>query len=100
MASIDSHSEDSSLSVGRFTSTATALMLSIPDDVHPAVQLRSVECGNSPRDLVPRHGCAFSERSGEFSRLAAQQQTVMGQIKRFSARDRLDRDELHVRTTR
>jgi hypothetical protein len=75
-------------------------MLSIPDDLHPAVQPCSAECGNSRRDLVNQQGRAFSERSGEFSRLAAQQQTVMGQIKRFSAGDRLDRDELYARTTR
>jgi hypothetical protein len=75
-------------------------MLSIPDDLHSSGQLRSAECGNSPRDLVTRHGRTFSEWSAEFSRLDAQQQTVMGRIKRFSARDRLDRDELHVRTTR
>jgi hypothetical protein len=75
-------------------------MLSIPDDIHRAAQLRSAECGNSISGLVTEHGRAVSERSGEFSRLDAQQQTVMGQIKRFSAGDRLDRDELHVRTTR
>jgi hypothetical protein len=36
----------------------------------------------------------------EFSRLEAQQQQIQSEIRRFRARDRLDRDQLHDRAVR
>ena len=43
---------------------------------------------------------SLSEQDSEFTRLEAQQRQVQGQIDRFRAADRLDRDEIHGRAVR
>jgi predicted nucleic acid-binding Zn-ribbon protein len=50
--------------------------------------------------LVAQDLRSLSEREAEFERLEAQQRRVESQIDRFSARDRLDREELHGRAVR
>lgn len=42
----------------------------------------------------------LSEREAEFTRLEAQQRRIENEIRRFSARDRLDRDESQSRAVR
>ena len=43
---------------------------------------------------------SLSERETEFSRLESQQKRVQSEIRRFRARDRLARDEVHARAVR
>jgi predicted nucleic acid-binding Zn-ribbon protein len=43
---------------------------------------------------------SLSEREAEFARLEAQQRRIQSEIDRFSAHDRLDREELHRRAVR
>jgi len=43
---------------------------------------------------------SLSQHEAEFARLEAQQRRIQSQIDRFSARDRLDREELHGRAVR
>jgi plasmid stability protein len=74
--------------------------VSIPDDVYRAARVRAAEQGRSVSALVAEYLCSLSEREGEFVRLESQQRRVQAQIDRFSARDRLDREELHGRAVR
>jgi hypothetical protein len=74
--------------------------VSVPDDVYRAARVRAAEEGTSLSALVAGYLGSLGEREAEFSRLAAQQSEVLGEVDRFSARDRLDRDEVHRRAVR
>jgi plasmid stability protein len=78
----------------------TNITVSVPDDVYRAARIRAAERGSSVSGLVAKYLRSLSERDGEFARLEAQQREVQAQIDRFSAGERLDRDELHRRAPR
>jgi len=76
------------------------ITVSVPDDVYRAARIRAAEQGSSVSALVGEYLRSLSGREAEFARLEAQQRRVQGQIDRFSARNRLDREELHGRAVR
>ncbi len=76
------------------------ITVSVPDDVYRAARIRAAERGSSVSALVAEYLNSLSEREAEFARLESQQQRIHDQIDRFSARDRLDREELHGRAIR
>jgi plasmid stability protein len=76
------------------------ITVSVPDDVYRAARIRAAEQGSSVSALVAEYLRSLSEREAEFARLEAQQRRVQGQIERFRAGDRLDREELHRRAVR
>lgn len=76
------------------------LTVSVPDDVYRVARVRAAEEGNSLSALVAGYLRSLSGGEAELSRLEAQQSDVLGEIDRFRARDRLDRDELHRRAVR
>ncbi len=76
------------------------ITVSVPEDVYRAARIRAAERGSSVSGLVAEYLRSLSERENEFARLEAQQLSIQEQIGRFSARDRLDRDELHRRAVR
>jgi plasmid stability protein len=76
------------------------ITVSVPDDVYRAARVRAAEHGGSVSGLVTEYLRGLSERDAEFARLEAQQRSVQGLIKRFSAGDRLSREELHERAVR
>ena len=78
----------------------TNITVSVPDDVYRAARIRAAERGSSVSSLVAEYLGSLSDRDGEFARLEAEQKSVQEQIDRFSARDRLNRDELHQRAVR
>jgi plasmid stability protein len=78
----------------------TNITVSVPDEVYRAARIRAAEQGSSVSALVAEYLRSLSEREAEFARLKAQQQRIQSQIGRFSARDRLDREELHGRAVR
>lgn len=80
--------------------TVANITVSVPDDVYRAARISAAEQGSSVSALVAEYLRSLSERKAEFARLEAQQRRIQGQIKRFSARDRLDREELHGRAVR
>jgi plasmid stability protein len=80
--------------------TVTNITVSVPDDVYRAARIRAAEQGSSVSALVAAYLSSLSERDAEFARLEAQQQRIQAQIERFSASDRLDREELHSRAVR
>lgn len=76
------------------------ITVSVPDDVYRNARIRAAERGSSVSALVADYLRSLSERDTEFSRLEAQQRRVQQEIERFSARDRLSRDEIHTRAVR
>jgi hypothetical protein len=78
----------------------TNITVSVPDDVYRVARIRAAEQGSSVSALVARYLNSLSERDIEFSRREAQQRRVQGEIDRFSARDRLDREVVHERALR
>ena len=78
----------------------TNITVSVPDDVYRAARIRAAERGSSVSGLVAEYLRSLSEREAEFARLEAQQTHIQKQIPRFSAGDRLDREELHRRAVR
>jgi plasmid stability protein len=78
----------------------TNITVSVPEDVYRAARIRAAEQGRSVSALVAEYLRSLSEREAEFARLEAQQRRVQRQIDRFSARERLDREELHRRAVR
>jgi hypothetical protein len=68
--------------------------------VYRAARIRAAERGSSVSGLVADYLRSLSERDAEFARLEAQQKQIQKQIDRFSARDRLTREELHERAVR
>jgi hypothetical protein len=76
------------------------ITLSVPDDVYRDARIRAAERGSSVSALVAEYLRSLSDREAEFDRLEAQQHQVQREIDRFSARDRLDRDEIHDRALR
>jgi plasmid stability protein len=76
------------------------ITVSVPEDVYRAARIRAAERGRSVSGLVADYLGSLSEREAEFSRLEAQQREIQGEIDRFRAHDRLDRDEIHARAVR
>ena len=76
------------------------ITVAVSDDVYREARIRAAERGSSVSALVGEYLRSLSEDGAEFSRLEAQQRRVQGEIDRFSARDRLDRDEIHDRAVR
>jgi hypothetical protein len=74
--------------------------VSVPDDVYRVARIRAAEGGSSVSALVAGYLRSLGEREAEFSRLEQQQGQILDEIGRFSARNRLDRDELHRRAIR
>ena len=69
----------------------------MPDHVYRDARIRAAERGSSVSALVAEYLRSLSESETEFGRLEAQQRRVQEEIRRFSARDRLSRDEIHSR---
>jgi plasmid stability protein len=76
------------------------ITVSVPEEVYRAARIRAAERGSSVSALVAEYLRSLSERESEFTRREAQQRRVHRKIKRFSARDRLDRNEIHTRAVR
>lgn len=76
------------------------ITVSVPDEVYRVARIRAAERGSSVSSLVAEYLGWLSDRESEFTRLEAEQKSTQEQIVRFSARDRLDRDELHRRAIR
>ena len=76
------------------------ITVTVPDEVYRNARIRAAERGTSVSALVGEYLRSLSERQAAFSRLEAQQRQIQSEIRRFRARDRLDRDQLHDRAVR
>ena len=73
------------------------ITVSVSDDIYRTARILAAELGKSVSALVAEYLNSLSEREAEFSRLEARQRRVQNEIRRFRARDRLSRDEVHDR---
>jgi plasmid stability protein len=79
----------------------TNITVSVPDDVYRAARIRAAERGSSVSALVAEYLRSLSDREAELARLEAQRKRIQSQIDpRFSASDRLSREEIHERAVR
>jgi 7-cyano-7-deazaguanine synthase in queuosine biosynthesis len=78
----------------------TNITVTVPDEVYRAARISAAQRGSSVSALVADYLRSLSQREAEFSRLEAQQLDVQRQIVHFSARDRLDREQVHRRALR
>lgn len=76
------------------------ITVSVPDDVYRDARVRAAERGSSVSALVGEYLRSLSSRGTEFSRLEDRQRQVQGEVRRFRARDRLGRDQVHDRAVR
>lgn len=82
------------------TENVKNITVSVPDDVYRQARIRAAENGSSVSALVGEYLRSLSDRGAEFSRLEERQKRVQGQIRRFQARGRLSRDQVHDRAVR
>lgn len=73
------------------------ITVSVPDDVYRAARISAAERGSSVSALVAEFLGSLTEREADFARREDLWQEVRSQIKGFSARDNLSRDELYDR---
>jgi hypothetical protein len=76
------------------------ITVSVPDDVYRGARIRAAEQGASLSSLVAQYLAALSSQAVEFARLEAEQDRVRQGIKRFTAADRVSREDLHDRSVR
>jgi hypothetical protein len=76
------------------------ITVAVPDEIYREARIRAAERGSSVSALVGDYLRSLTEREAEFARLEDQQRQVTSEIDRFSAGERLDRDELHGRAVR
>jgi plasmid stability protein len=76
------------------------ITVSVPDDVYSAARIRAAERGSSVSALVGEYLRSLSDREAEFIRALDRQRAIQASIDRFSARDRLGREEIHARAVR
>ena len=76
------------------------ITVSVPDDVYRNARIQAAEQGTSVSALVAEHLRSLAERESVFERLEEQRRRVIDGITRFSASDRLSRDEIHERAVR
>jgi plasmid stability protein len=76
------------------------ITVSVTEDVYRRARIRAAELGKSVSALVAEFLDSLSEQEAQFSRLEAKQKRVQGQIRHFSARARLSRDDVHERAVR
>ncbi|MEX2449042.1 MAG: hypothetical protein WD404_09925 [Solirubrobacterales bacterium] len=76
------------------------ITVAVPEDVYRLARIRAAEGGSSVSALVAGVQRSLGERRAELSRLEALQDQVFGEVGRFRAADRLDRERLHERAVR
>jgi molecular chaperone GrpE (heat shock protein) len=76
------------------------ITVSVPDETYRMARIRAAELDKSLSALVAEFLNSLSAREAEFTRLEAKQQRVQSEIRRFRARERLSRDDIHDRAVR
>ncbi len=76
------------------------ITISLPQDVHRRVRIRAAEQNTSVSGLVRRILLEVGSEETDFERRKRLQDQVLSSIGRFSAGERLTRDEVHERDVR
>lgn len=76
------------------------ITVSVSEEVYRAARIRAAENDTSVSAIVSDYLTKLAQSEAKFSRLEEQQRQIVSGIDRFSATDRLERDELHDRALR
>lgn len=76
------------------------ITVTVPEDVYREARIRAAEQDTSVSALVADYLRSLGVREVEFQRLERRQRELVGELKGFTAGDRLVRDELHRRAVR
>lgn len=76
------------------------ITVSVPDEVYRSARIRAAQEGRSVSAMVAAYLRSLSESERESRRLEQQQRRIQGEITRFRAGDRLDRNAIHERAVR
>ncbi len=83
-----------------YSESVKNITVTVSDDIYREARIHAAEQDTSVSALVADYLRQLSEQAVEFTRLESQQELVRKKIKRFSAGDRLGREELHTRGVR
>lgn len=73
------------------------ITVTVDDETYRKARVRAAELDTSVSAVVRKFLSEFAEDESRFERLRKQQDAVLAQIEKFTAEDRLSRDELHDR---
>ena len=73
------------------------LTVSVPDEVYRAARVRAAEQGVSLSALVTEYLRSMASRSNDLAAAADRRAQLRSRLDRFTATDRLTRDEVHAR---
>lgn len=73
------------------------ITVSVPDDVYRRARLRAAELDTSVSAMVRDFLAEVGERESDFERRRRLQDEVLATVERFTAGERLRRDEVHER---
>lgn len=77
--------------------TVKNLTVSVPDEVYRAARVRAAEQGVSLSALVTEYLRSMASRSNDLAAAADRRAQLRSRLDRFTATDRLTRDEVHAR---
>jgi plasmid stability protein len=73
------------------------VVISLPDEVYRQARIKAAQRDTSLSALVREFLTNLGQDGSDFERRKRLQEEVLGALKRFRARDRLSRDEVHDR---
>jgi plasmid stability protein len=76
------------------------ITVSLPEETYRRVRIRAAEQGSSVSALVRRFLTDLGSAETDFERRKLLQDRMLTSIQRFTAGDRLDRDQVHNRAIR
>lgn len=73
------------------------ITVTLDDETYRKARIRAAELDTSVSAIVRKYLTQFAEGESRFERLKKQEEAVRARIEKFTAEDRLSRDELHDR---
>jgi plasmid stability protein len=73
------------------------ITVSLDDETYRKARVRAAELDTSVSAVVRKFLTEFAEKESRFERLQKQEEAVRARIEKFSAEDRLPRDQLYDR---
>ena len=73
------------------------ITVTLDDEIYRKARIRAAELDTSVSAIVRKYLTEFAVGESRFERLKKQEEAVRARIEKFTAEDRLSRDELHDR---
>ena len=73
------------------------ITVTLDDETYRKARIRAAELDTSVSAVVRKYLTEFAEGKSRFERLKKQEEALLAKIEKFTAEDRLSRDELHDR---